>query len=238
MGTKWIGHTRCPECAAEGKDTRGDNLGVLDDGSVYCFSCGYSKSVFVGKNIRKSAKSSGEKTKLWLPNSSSPISSVALNWLASYGIFTEDIEKYQIFWTKEKKALVFPFYDEQQRLVFYQLRYFDGPKRWKSYGEKPIVYLGTGTRVVLVEDIISAIKVSKITTAIPLFGSTIDVKKLLQIRKQYDNITIWLDYDKAQSKKTKHIIATTKTLFKETNQIVTEKDPKAYSTEEIRDKLN
>lgn len=36
-----VKHVRCPECAREGRDSKGDNLAVYEDGSVYCFACGY-----------------------------------------------------------------------------------------------------------------------------------------------------------------------------------------------------
>jgi len=36
-----IGHERCPQCASNGRDRHGDNLGVYDDDSRHCFSCGY-----------------------------------------------------------------------------------------------------------------------------------------------------------------------------------------------------
>lgn len=37
-----ISHIRCPACAKHGRDNGANNLGVYDDGSSYCFSCGYS----------------------------------------------------------------------------------------------------------------------------------------------------------------------------------------------------
>jgi twinkle protein len=49
--TNFIGHTACPKCTSNDKDKRGDNLGVYEDLTAYCFSCGY----FIG-NIEKFLK--------------------------------------------------------------------------------------------------------------------------------------------------------------------------------------
>lgn len=42
---------QCPSCAKQGRDRSGNNLAVYDDGSTYCFSCGYSD-----RNQRQGAK--------------------------------------------------------------------------------------------------------------------------------------------------------------------------------------
>ena len=34
-------HEPCPQCRGQGRDTKGDNLAVYDDGHKYCFACGY-----------------------------------------------------------------------------------------------------------------------------------------------------------------------------------------------------
>jgi 5S rRNA maturation endonuclease (ribonuclease M5)/ABC-type Mn2+/Zn2+ transport system ATPase subunit len=43
MGTV-VGKTQCPSCATQGGDTHRDNLIIYDDGSSYCFACGYYES--------------------------------------------------------------------------------------------------------------------------------------------------------------------------------------------------
>lgn len=39
------GRTRCPKCAAVGRDTKGNNLVAYDDGHAHCFSCKYTTGV-------------------------------------------------------------------------------------------------------------------------------------------------------------------------------------------------
>lgn len=235
---KCIQHVACPECRKLGKDKKGNNLAIYEDSSTYCFSCGYSTRGIRTNNsdIRtiRQTSTSDKTSRLSLPSGLYYPNDLSTRWLSRYHITTYHIKEYNIQWTEKEKALVFPVYNNKD-LIFYQLRCFEkGKPKWRSYGAKPLIFLGNAAPVVLVEDYISAIRVGEVATAVPLFGSTIPTKNLLTIREQYDNIIIWLDYDKAQDKKTKEIIASCKAIFKETHQIITEKDPKAYISEEIK----
>lgn len=40
--SKYIYHTFCPQCRQNGKDNKGNNMAVYEDGSTYCFACGYT----------------------------------------------------------------------------------------------------------------------------------------------------------------------------------------------------
>lgn len=37
-----VRHERCPQCAAKGGDSAGNNLAIYDNGGAYCFACGYA----------------------------------------------------------------------------------------------------------------------------------------------------------------------------------------------------
>jgi KaiC/GvpD/RAD55 family RecA-like ATPase/5S rRNA maturation endonuclease (ribonuclease M5) len=37
-----VRHERCPQCAAKGGDSTGNNLAIYDNGGAYCFACGYA----------------------------------------------------------------------------------------------------------------------------------------------------------------------------------------------------
>lgn len=238
---KYTQHVACPECRKLGKDTKGNNLAIYEDGSAHCFACGYNIGNNIRSNIHPRTSIQNNTSGLFLPKDLLPPPSRAIDWLSKYLLSSEQIEQNNISWSEEEKALVFPIYDENNKLIFFQLRYFNPPvkqPKWRSYGAKPLIYKGSQGPPVLVEDLLSAIRVGEVATGIPLFGSTINNKRLLTIREQHDNITIWLDYDKAQDKKTKEILSSCKAIFKETCQIITEKDPKAYTTQEIKDRIN
>ena len=42
---KSIGVMPCPKCRSEGRDRKGNNLIMYDNGSAHCFVCGYDEQV-------------------------------------------------------------------------------------------------------------------------------------------------------------------------------------------------
>lgn len=164
----------------------------------------------------------------------------ALTWLAQYGIMREEIIANGIGWSKVEHGLVFP-YRAGGALIAYQIRNFspNAVNKWFSKGKLQdylhIMGFGTwanGGPIVVVEDIISAIKVARHARAMPLFGSQMNLTRCLRIRWFCKKIYLWLDADKyAES------IGYAKRLENlglETRVIYTEKDPKEYGDEEIK----
>jgi hypothetical protein len=86
-----------------------------------------------------------------------------------------------------------------------------------------------------VEDIISAIKLSKITMAMPLYGSHIGVerfKRLYSLYKDQVEVCIYLDFDKAKDaiNETKR----GKLCGLKTRTIIHKLDPKEVPLEELK----
>jgi hypothetical protein len=122
-------------------------------------------------------------------------------WLKSYGLSDDEID------------LHFFYSPEQQRHVFWNLD-LDGTEFFEArtastnripkslqHGQKPFVVLGNHEDhqdvVVVVEDIISAIKVSRHYLTIPLFGSHLSPADMAKIGKLgVRGCVIWLDADK------------------------------------------
>jgi hypothetical protein len=78
---------------------------------------------------------------------------------------------------------------------------------------------------------VSAIKVSRVARAIPLFGSTLSIDFLLRLHRITDRFNIWLDADKAQyARKVKQRAMQ---FFEHVGVIETPLDPKCYTTAEI-----
>jgi uncharacterized radical SAM superfamily Fe-S cluster-containing enzyme len=70
----------------------------------------------------------------------------------------------------------------------------------------------------------------------PLFGSHINTKRLLTIKRFYDmEIVIWLDHDKA--KESVKYAKQARDIGLKARNVISEKDPKYYSEQEILDKL-
>ena len=229
--SKFIGHIPCPSCGSR------DNLAEYDD-HLFCFGCKYWKSKNTIDGVRRRLQHLDEVTNDTIDlKLSVDIPIEPMQWLLQYGITTKDCETYNVTWCESKKLLVLCNTPQ-----YYQGRNFsDGPKYW-SKGEKPLLFYGHSDTIVIVEDIISAIKVSKSNnsyTGCPLLGSSMPLKLTETILERFKKVWVWLDRDKAidavkmaRNLKQKGI---------DSDVIITEKDPKEYSLTEIdliiKDKL-
>ena len=222
-----------------GKDTHEDNLVTYTDGHVYCFSCGYYSSSIYKRNNEQS---------LWkgyptLPKDTvGEIDALGLSWLAKYGIVRDELTKFDIRWSPSKKWLIFPVYSGTDILLMYQAKTFEGPAKYLTFGspESIINILAQKERdknLVLVEDMLSAIKVSRQTSSMPLWGSSIGPGKFGRLQfSRSDNLIFWLDHDK---RKESLILATRSRQYGFTSSVlVTEKDPKEYNDKEIAEFLS
>lgn len=232
-----VSHEQCPRCASRGADKHGDNLGVYADGSGYCFSCGYYRpSTYRLKVLTKEKPSDTEKTVL--PSDfQREVPTEYWKWLLQYGLSYEYWRKITGFTEKEKR-LVFQIGDPTRFSIGRSLDLAKG--KWKIYGDKSSYVEVIGEQisgeVVLVEDIISAHKVGQIATAIPLFGTAISdhvMRKVITLDKP---VTLWLDADQYVhlSKKLGRLQTFTGNPVR---YIRTDKDPKSYSTTEIKEIL-
>lgn len=236
MTTYVIKHSQCPACAKLGNDTSKDNLALYSDGGEHCFGCGYHVfpnkiNAYLNRNVPEIQHS------VVLPEDiefSYPAH--ALSWIESFGITYNQLTLHKVCWSEQRQLLVFPYYINNQ-LKAWQGRYFGPSKhhpKWITYGKIHDFEYPLGRRtntIILVEDIISAIKVSKCQQALPIFGSFISKQKLLTIRKSCDTIVIWLDPDKQKESIT---FANTASLyFKQASVILAEKDPKEYDYKTI-----
>jgi len=138
----------------------------------------------------------------------------------------------------EKDLLIFPIYGNGE-LLMYQGRYFgdnpDTPK-YLTYGYKGDVLHLIGKHdeptLVCTEDLISAVKVSTVMNAMPLWGAHMPFKQAIRLSKRFNTLVLWLDMDKA--KESLKAASKYAGLFNEVKSVVTEKDPKEYNHEEIR----
>lgn len=201
-----VKNTTCPQCRSLGNDKTGDNLAVYSDGHSWCWSCGY----YVSGNgiLRFKSRESTErvvKHEVVLPSDSDVCyPSRALEWVGHYDLTRNDLLNHNVLWSESYKRLIFPIYGDTG-LIAYQGRYFgEEPKKPKWWGvgdlKNTFHILGKSTsQLVLVEDIVSAIKLSRFTMAMPLFGSHVGVtrfKRLYSLYKDTVEVSIYLDPDK------------------------------------------
>lgn len=164
-------------------------------------------------------------------------------WLMKYGITPHEISKYNIGYSPTYKRIIFPVYQNNE-LVYWQGRTVnevtkDNPK-WiniKQRGRKDIYFratAGNAVTIVLVEDIISAIKVARHSECVALLGSYITDDLILSLALH--RVLIWLDEDK-KNEAVKYLMRM-KSLGIAATLRVTSKDPKEYSTDEIKEILS
>ena len=241
----FVRHEACPECGSS------DNLGVFSDGHKFCFGCGYYES---GDASIANYRSKYDTRKADVVNSTLPpdfdydIQKEGLTWLSKYGLLQKEVINHRIGWSKEgiyfknkeiqvNPLLVFPIYGAEGQLLMWQGRNFGtvGPK-YITRGAKDIYHiLGDTTKtdvLILTEDLISAIKVSRICPAMPLWGSYLSAGIAKTLSERFDKVILWLDKDKAQE--AVKMASNLSYLFKEgCSGFRTERDPKEYLTTDI-----
>jgi len=238
----FLRHEACPKCRDEGRDRSGNNLAIYADGSEYCFSCKYFRNGSGSHFPLVPLESSAPPTDLIhdLPNAN-------LEWLRGKGLTdTEIYANFQYSPTMDRHFYITPVRplatQVDSNMFFYEGRSI-GDKMIKSlqWGSKPYSILGSwgdSGVVVIVEDIISAIKVKREWGVIPLFGSYMPIDILTSMCKMptVDTVLWWLDADKYDVAMVQ--MRKCRILGKLSAVIVTDYDPKDYTTIEIKNEVD
>lgn len=232
MEDEFLHHAPCPNCGSS------DALGVYTS-HTYCFSCGKSSSKRTSKGPTTGYRTAVDR-EMWIPDDIvTTVPYEAHEWLKKYKLTMKEMIDNKVVWSDRMKLMIF-MYAKHGILLGWQGRYFgDDPKKpkWWSKGDlKKINHIiGNGDTLVLVEDIVSAIKVARLTACKPMFGSHVDVGDMLKIGKDYHNVILWHDYDK---RKESHKYSTKlNSLGIKTRVVTTRLDPKDLSTEDIENTL-
>jgi hypothetical protein len=243
MGTV-IRHEQCPQCAKDGHDNSRDNLAIYNDGSTYCFRCGYFTSKNVSQNFESlHGRIAGNQQKLGgickVPGDvTTDLPEKVWRYLHKYSLTDLDISKNTILWSPSYNRIIFPYFVKGV-LQAWQGRDIENTSKakwWTTGNVKDLFYLlgnpYTET-IVIVEDIISAIRVgnSPNVCSMPLFGSIISTRQLLILKDRYKTIKIWLDKDKELY--SKQVSKKAREFGIDASSIVTDQDPKEYSDTEI-----
>lgn len=172
------------------------------------------------------------------------IPSAGLSWLYKYGITDEEISKYHFGYSERMKRLILPVYNQKGELVYWQGRNLgkvtkENPKYINVRSSKDALFFvrheRNDERIVLVEDILSACKVGRVTNCLALLGSYVS-NNLLSFLKDYGRIFVWLDEDK-RFESIKYSSRVKLLTGKDCSSIITELDPKELSEEVIKNIL-
>jgi len=253
----------CPKCRSQGKDGTGDNLAIYSDGHKFCFSCGYYQAapqtidsvrckLTQGESVTNGVKSR-IKTCDPLPfDITSVLPPPAKRWLLGYGLTFSDMQKF--WWSDSMAQLIYPVFDTEGQLLLWQGRSFDPEKllrKQKYFTSGPVndhfhfIHWNESmksSQCVIVEDVVSAIKVGRVYTGMPLFGSHLSQQRLIQMRDYVlpmtfkfasKTIGIWLDPDKlSYANKLKN---QAQELGLNAFVISTKQDPKYYTHTEMKE---
>lgn len=229
--SNFIQHIPCPNCGSR------DNCGEYDD-HFWCFGCRYfkPKNDIVNVRSRYNQRSSQkfEEDLGYLPTSID-IPPAPLSWLLSYGLTLKEIGDNGISWSNEKELLVLVNLDS-----YYQGRCFGNQKiKYLSKGKKPLLFYGYSDKLILVEDILSAIKIARLSPeycASPLLGSSVSEETIQRLSGKFKEVILWLDRDKA-----KEAITISRDLRQRgfnSRVIISELDPKEYNEEQLKELIH
>lgn len=250
--SKHIKNTACPKCRENGNDRAGDNFAEYYDGSGYCWNCGHYRladnaiSQFLSKRDRNTIK---PLPKIMLPDDCTiDYPEITISWMEQYQLNKMDMLSNNILWSGQESRLIFPYWIAGI-LEGWQGRYFGTDKtkaKWYSRGDMQKIYYilpynekdghakNDASRLVLVEDVVSAIKIGKLGIhAMPIFGTNIKARWQQLKLLNYQEYIIFLDPDMHLKSLKESKEGALKGI--KTRVILSEKDPKEYSYIELKE---
>lgn len=237
--SQFLRHEACEVCGSS------DAKAIYDDGGTYCFSCKSHKGSKISGFVRESMETVKPDV-IQLPyDLSNEYSPEAIAWVASYGLRVDELISHGVKFSKHYNQLlyIFPKIDQSGVGIIQARNFNPGARKYFNQGEirnvLPIFKYSTKDKqaLVIVEDCISAMKVSRVFDAMPLLGSSLMLSKVPQIKRAgYLRVVVWLDHDKY--KESVGIATKFQMLGINTHCICTDMDPKCYSMEQIKEKLN
>lgn len=219
-----INHDNCPA----GRDTK-RRLYIKNDGTkylVYCHNCqGWDVVTYdasadgkykVGHNTPDLSslldQSDGYDASPRLPDDVTFVTTnwpkECLSWLAQNNIIESDIQRYGICYSPSYDRVILPVYNKDNELIYWQARDCNGkdPKYLNIKGcPKPLFVIEptrTISRVVIVEDILSAIVFAKSANGhdsrvVALLGTKVESSTISHYIEDVQHVYIWLDEDRA-----------------------------------------
>jgi DNA primase len=240
----------CPECGA-GTNTNAAIISHRTRGySIHCFACDYndfeSKGQLTLTELKRIAELNEQAqepiTQLELPHDyTTDIPRHGRLWLYKGGITETTWKKYRIGYSELYDRVVLPVFDSEDNLIWFQCRALykeQTPKYLQPSRDKSgVLFRARGctesTRnAVIVEDILSAIRVGRHISTYSLLGTKINTGQE-NVLSKHKSITTWLDSDRA-GRRGAAKIRKSLGLVCETSNIVTECDPKELSDHEIK----
>ncbi len=233
----FVKHEPCPNCGSR------NNLARYDDGSAYCFGCHYVEKGTINEATFKSpAPKDTDALQDLLKRATIDFLPEHVGWLGQYeiNVSTAVLNGFRAIRGSTDLAMFFSEDDDPPvQIVGAQVRHFGNNKRkYTTYGNLEHhypIYWNQDTHfksLVLVEDVVSAIKCSYYTDAMPCLTSMLSTSKIAEVARLYKQVFIWLDSNMLHN--AHKMSSRFDSLGVKSSVIYTPKDPKEYSWEEIR----
>lgn len=220
----FVKHEPCPKCGSR------DNLARYSDGAAYCFGCHYVekpdrlrfKPSFDGRNTPQEPVPADLTVQIAPPN---------LKWLQQYLTNDEIEQNFKYSPARKRHIFIAGSFWEERSVIASPKSICHGTRPFLLHGAHHLASKGI---LLVVEDVVSAIKVGRHATSICLFGSEMNPDWLVWISKmgQVKEIVFWLDYDKTDEARS---LARKMNLLKPgiATYQYTIKDPKDYEGETL-----
>ena len=232
----FVKHEACPRCGSR------DNLGRYSDGSAFCFGCRYTEragvSPWVGERNGQSEEIDDGQRVVFPDDATTTLDSRGNEWLSKYHITATEALRAGFKWSPYWEQLLMPVYDNDGDVCCIQAKNFN-PKRaskakYYNVGDKSnhTTIYGTGSCLVLTEDIVSSLKVGRTTAAMPLLGTHLPKNRLAALKQVYQRLVVWLDEDKWRE--ARQIAEAAKLLGFDASTLLTPIDPKEYDDDTIQ----
>lgn len=219
--------------------------------SYFCFRCDDKDFVGKGKQTleelaelkRLNEEAANTVYKIELPpDFTKDIPLIGRLWLYQAGVTESLWKQYGFGWSEKMQRVVMPVY-KGDKLVWFQARAVHAgqkPKYINPTGDRSNLIYWTGdttdkSEIVVVEDILSAIRVGNTKTACSLLGTKITTRQA-GLLGDYARVTTWLDNDEAGIKGA-YTVRRLVGMVTEVRNIRTDSDPKTYTNSEISEIL-
>ncbi|CAB4241359.1 putative DnaG-like primase [uncultured Caudovirales phage] len=162
----------------------------------------------------------------------------ALLWLLKAGFGEREIRERGIFYHRESDRVVIPY--PRQGFWIARAHQTGRTPKYLSPTPKPrdlCVAFGQGDKLVLTEDILSAMKVGRVTESWALMGVRLSQHCLTQILDNNREVVVWLDPDPPGQAGAHAIVRQLRAFGVPVRNLVSERDPKLYSTAQIKELL-
>lgn len=219
-----VSHIACPECRKNGNDQSGDNLAVYPDGGKFCFACGYFET---STSKYQHHVEEADRVTYMVGHMPDNLRSYLRQFLTD-----TEIDTHFLYDSTRDRAVLKDLLPN-----FYWGRGIRHEMKVYTKGEVPFHVFGNNTEdLVIVEDPISAIVVSRVTNCVALYGSYLRPAWYKFLTHCPSNrVVFWLDFDK--QKESLQLALTFKHLFN-TDYVVSSLDPKYYKEEDVKKYLS